>query len=265
LKVEEFKRLVGVKPKTFGEMVEVIQPIANKTGKRGRSFKLSAEDMVLLTLEYLRDYPSYLRLGSDWGVHESSACRISRRVEECLVRSGKFKLPGKKQLQSNTTFEVIIVDVAESPVERPKKQRKYYSGKKKRHTQKAQVVVDKQSKRVISKFTGKGREHDFKLFKRSDMCIHQALKLKADKGYQGIKHLHTNGQTPHRKPPKKELSKDQKAFNYKLASERMTIEHVIGKLKVFRILQERYRNRRNRFGLRLSLIAGIYNYELASS
>jgi hypothetical protein len=121
LKTEEFKRLVGVKPKTFEEMVDIVRPHADKTGKRGRSFKLSAEDMVLLTLEYLRDYPTYLRLGSDWGIHESSACRISRRVEEVLVRSGKFKLPGKKQLKSNTTFEVILVDVAESPVERPKK------------------------------------------------------------------------------------------------------------------------------------------------
>ena len=98
------------------------------------------------------------------------------------------------------------------------------------------MVIDKQSKQVLCTFTGKGREHDFKLFKRSDLCIHQMLELKADKGYQGIKHLHTNSQTPHRKPPKKELSEEQKAFNRKLASERMAVEHVIGKLKVFRIL-----------------------------
>jgi Helix-turn-helix of DDE superfamily endonuclease len=121
LKVEDFKRLVGVKPKTFEGMVEVMGPIANKTGKRGRRFRLSSEDMVLLTLEYLRDYPTYLRLGSDWGIHESSACRISRRVEEALIGSGMFKLPGKKQLKSETSYEVIVVDVAESPVERPKK------------------------------------------------------------------------------------------------------------------------------------------------
>lgn len=121
LKTKEFKRLVGVKPKTFEEMVEVVRPLTDKTGQRGRSFKLSAEDMVLLTLEYLRDYPTYLRLGSDWGVHESSACRISGRVEEVLIRSGKFKLPGKKHLKSETSFEVVLVDVTESPVERPKK------------------------------------------------------------------------------------------------------------------------------------------------
>jgi hypothetical protein len=121
LKAEDFKRLVGVKPQTFEEMVEVVRPLTDKAGKRGRSFKLSAEDMVLLTLEYLRDYPTYLRLGHDWGVHESSACRISRRVEEALIRSGKFKLPGKKQLKSEVSFEVVLVEVAESPVERPKK------------------------------------------------------------------------------------------------------------------------------------------------
>lgn len=148
------------------------------------------------------------------------------------------------------------------PLSVQKKQRKYYSGKKKRHTQKAQVVVVKKTKQIICTFTGKGRDHDFKLFKRSALTIHETIALKADKGYQGIKHLHPNSQTPHRKPPKRELSKEQKVYNRKLASERITVEHVIGKLKVFRILQERYRNRRKRFGLRLSLIAGIYNYEL---
>lgn len=121
LKPEEFKRLVGVKPKTFEEMVKIIFPLADRTGKRGRSFKLGVEDMVLLTLEYLRDYPTYLRLGHDWEIHESSACRISQRIEETLIRSGKFKLPGKKQLKNDVGFEVILVDVTESPVERPKK------------------------------------------------------------------------------------------------------------------------------------------------
>lgn len=122
----------------------------------------------------------------------------------------------------------------------------------------------KKTKQIVCTFTGKGREHDFKVFKRSHLSIHPSLELKADKGYQGVQHLHANSQTPHRKPPKQTLSKEKKTFNRKLASERMAVEHVIGKLKVFRILQERYRNRRKRFGLRLSLIAGIYNYELVS-
>ena len=85
----------------------------------------------------------------------------------------------------------------------------------------------KQTKQIVCTFTGKGREHDFKLFKRSALTIDEGIALKADKGYQGIKQLHPNSQTPHRKPPKKELSKEQKAYNRKLASERITIEHVI--------------------------------------
>jgi hypothetical protein len=124
-------------------------------------------------------------------------------------------------------------------------------------------MVDKKTKQVICTFAGKGQEHDFKLFKRSDLTIHDSIALETDKGYQGIKHLHPNSQTPYRKPPRTELSKEQKTYNRKLASERITVEHVIGKLKVFRILQERYRNRRKRFGLRLNLIAGIYNFELS--
>jgi DDE superfamily endonuclease len=124
------------------------------------------------------------------------------------------------------------------------------------------VIVDKASKQIVCTFLGKGREHDFKVFKRSEYHFNQAIKLKADKGYQGFQNLHPNSQTPYRKPRKQPLSKEHKAANRKLASERITIEHVIGKLKVFRILQERYRNRRKRFGLRLNLIAGIYNYEL---
>ncbi|MGL4608327.1 MAG: transposase family protein [Trueperaceae bacterium] len=102
---------------------------------------------------------------------------------------------------------------------------------KKRHTQKAQVVVAKKTKQVVCTFTGKGREHDFNLFKRSALSIHPDLELKADKGYQGVKGFHANSQTPPRKLPKRDLSKEQRAFNRKLASERMAVEHVIGKLQ----------------------------------
>lgn len=112
---------------------------------------------------------------------------------------------------------------------------------------------------------GKGREHDFNLFKRSDLRFKPKTKVRADRGYQGIQHQHSNSQTPIRKPAKKTnktLSAEQNAYNRELASKRMAIEHIIGKLKVFRILSERYRNRRRRFGLRLNLIAALYNLDL---
>ncbi len=86
-----------------------------------------------------------------------------------------------------------------------------------------------------------------------------------DKGYQGIQKLHKYSQTPHKKPRKKELSQKQKKENRDLAALRIVVEHVYRSLKIFKILSERYRNRRKRFSLRFNLIAAIYNHELSLS
>lgn len=111
--------------------------------------------------------------------------------------------------------------------------------------------------------TEKGRIHDFELFRKSRVHLHPQVPLKADLGYLGLKKLHAASAVPHRHHPRKPLSAEQKAYNRQLSCERVEVEHVIRKLKVFRILAERYRNRRKRFGLRGHLIAGIVNYELA--
>lgn len=124
---------------------------------------------------------------------------------------------------------------------------------------KAQVVVDKKRKKILYVLVGKGREHDFKLFKRSNVQFFELTEVLGDRGYQGLQHFHSNSQTPQRKPPKKPLSKQAKRANRKLASLRITVEHVIRDLKIFRILKETYRNKRKRFGLRLHLIAAICN------
>ena len=84
----------------------------------------------------------------------------------------------------------------------------------------------------------------------------------ADSGYQGLLGLHENSRTPFKKPKGGELTVEQKQFNRKLAQERVVIEHIIRHLKIFRILAERYRNRRRRFILRVNLIAGLYNYAI---
>ena len=87
----------------------------------------------------------------------------------------------------------------------------------------------------------------------------------ADSGYQGLAKLHEKSRTPRKKPRKGELTDEQKRGNRELARRRVVVEHVIRRLKIFRILAERYRNRRNRFSLRFNLIAGLHNYELGLS
>ena len=95
------------------------------------------------------------------------------------------------------------------------------------------------------------------------MPIHPDNKVNTDSGYQGIKKYHQHSQTPIKKTKKKPLTKEQKKYNHSLSSQRVVNENVIGSLKRFKIIADKYRNRRKRFGLRLNLIAGIHNYELA--
>jgi len=109
----------------------------------------------------------------------------------------------------------------------------------------------------------KGKTHDFKLFKNSKVHFKADTDAKTDSGYQGIKDIHGNSTTPFKRTKlHKKLTKAERQHNHQLASDRITNEHVIGALKRFRIIAERYRNRRTRFGLRFNLIAGIYNLQV---
>jgi hypothetical protein len=126
LRPAEFKRYCGVEPDTFQRMVELVSKRLTKTRRKtGRPPKLTVEDQVLLTLEYWREYRTLFHLATSWGLHESNVCRVIRRVEDILTKSRAFCLPGKKVLQpADHQIEFIIVDVAETPIERPKKSRK---------------------------------------------------------------------------------------------------------------------------------------------
>ena len=264
LKPTEFKRVCGVYPDTFKDMVTVLKAEKVWQKKTGRPSKLSTEDQLLITLEYWREYRTYFHLGNSWGVNESTAYRIVRKVENILIKSGLFNLPEKKALlESNSEIEVIVVDVSEQEIERPKKKQKsYYSGKQGYHTLKSQIVADQKSEQVICVRCEKGRVHDFRLWKESKIRLNKEIEILGDKGYQGIQKIHQNSQIPHKKKKKEKLSKEQKKANRQLSQRRIVIEHIHRRLKIFRILSSRYRNRRRRFGLRLNLIAGIYNYEL---
>jgi len=116
---------------------------------------------------------------------------------------------------------------------------------------------------VLATAFATGCTHDFQLFKRSRSAIAPHTVCLADAGYQGLTRLHANSCTPFKKSKLHPLSPAQKFANRLLSSQRIAVEHVIAKLKVFRILAERYRNRRRRFALRFNLIAAIYNSEIA--
>ena len=119
LKDADFKRLTGVQRETFEKMRKVIEK-----GMRdfGRPPKLSRADQLLMTLMYWREYRTEFHIAQSYGISESAVCRTIRKVEDTLVDSRKFRLPGKKALQpSETVFEVVLVDASEQPIEHPKK------------------------------------------------------------------------------------------------------------------------------------------------
>ena len=119
LKDEDFKRSTGVQRSTFEKMLEVVE-----TGLRdfGRPPKLRRADQLLLTLMYWREYRTEFHIGLTYGVSEATVCRTIKKVEDVLIQSKQFHLPGKKALQpSDTLIEIVSVDVTEQPIERPKK------------------------------------------------------------------------------------------------------------------------------------------------
>ena len=122
LSAVEFKRLCGVTRKTFNKMVEKVQPHLERQGRRGGQNKLSAEDQLLVTLEYWREYRSQFHIAASWGLHETTVGRIIKKVENVLIKSGTFSLPSQRSLyQPGEEQTVMIVDVGEMEIERPKK------------------------------------------------------------------------------------------------------------------------------------------------
>jgi hypothetical protein len=115
----DFKRLTGVKTETFNQMLMVLE---RELPSFGRPPKLSRADQLLMTLMYWREYRTQFHIAGSYGISEATVCRTINKVEDALVRSGEFRLPGKKVLQpSDTIIEVVLVDVSEQPIERPKK------------------------------------------------------------------------------------------------------------------------------------------------
>ncbi len=122
--------------------------------------------------------------------------------------------------------------------------------------------MDKKSKKIICTAFTNGKFHDFRLFKKSKTYINPKIRAITDSGYQGLKNIHANSELPKKKTKKNPLTKEDKKNNKKLSNERVLNENVIGPIKRFKIISDRYRNRRERFTLRFNLIAGIYNWEL---
>jgi len=127
---------------------------------------------------------------------------------------------------------------------------------------KTQVIINGETREIICIAQARGRTHDFKLFKDEFIGIDKLIQIRADSGYQGILELHENSKTPIKKRKNKDLTDEEKRYNRELSRLRILIENVNRRIKRFKIMCNRYRNKRKRHGLRMTIICGLHNMDL---
>ena len=240
------------------------RPRRRKVGG-GPKFKHDTADRLLMVLIYYRTYITQEFLGVLFGVDASTVNRALAEFHPLLA--SVFRIPEKRIELAEDEVRELFFDGTEQPAYRPERgQRKRYSGKKKQHTFKHQVGVvrvrkkpgrGKKKRRVRIKAVSPahpGKVHDKKVYTRSRMRIPAGVRGTGDSGYQG-----TDLETPHKKPRGGELTRRQKAGNRRLSRRRIAVEHGIGKIKIWRSCQMRFRNDPRRKTVMFKNVAGLHN------
>lgn len=256
-----FQRLIGVSPSQFEDILRKVEPkwqekvIGSYKGP-GREYKLDVADMLLMTLLYYRSYISQEFVGFWFGIDDSRVCRIIQKLEPILA---KVMAISKQKKLSKEEVESLIIDATEQQIEKPKRgQKPYYSGKKKRHTIKTEIRTTRKGRIVHVSKSRPGSVHDFNLYKQ-EPPLPKDTRAFVDSGYQGLDKIHPETDLPYKASKNKPLDEEEKEYNSALSRIRVKVENIIGDLKTFKILSERYRNKRKRYNLKFNIIAGIVN------
>ena len=236
----EFYERFGVGSVFFGVLLDRLKEYREKQRvKGGRPNRLSVFQSLVIFLLYTRQYMTQTILADIMGVKKWDVSRAYHWTQDALLKNGCFHLIGNRKVGKGT---FALIDVTEIFIQRPKRnQKEYYSGKKKRHSMKVQIIYDLTAHKIVSFYISNGKTHDFKMFKESGPRFRELIKGAADSGYQGILKVWHSVETPFKKPRGGELSDDEKAFNSLLGSVRIAIEHVNAWLKRFRMIKDRYR------------------------
>ncbi len=259
-----FLRLSGVSVKEFEEICRRVKPewekeVEAKKKRHGRTSPLkSFEDKLLALLMYYRTYITHEFLGYLFGIHNANICRLFKKLEPIVAKKLAIK---KDRTLTQEAIIKLLADVTETPIQRPSKKSKNkqtYSGKKKRHTLKAEILMQDTGKILSTSRTYGGRTHDFKIRKQEKPLPKEPEKY-VDLGYQGLQKTTSNVKLPFKRSKKHPLTKEQKDHNRSIASFRIKIEHKIRHIKVFKIVSDVYRNFQKKYHLRFNIIAGIVN------
>ncbi len=283
-----FRHLTGLTVPAFDAVAADVGPAVESAHRKaldrpdrqraigaGGEFGLPTTDQVLLAVVWLRQYPTQEVLGFLFGVSDSTALRAVRRCLPALEQAGKDTMrmpdpgPGRRKklpaLLADTPGLAVVIDTFEQRTHRPKRrQRAYYSGKKKAHTLKSQIGVDEQSGRVVDVSDSvPGPWADIKLLKRSRLLkrLPEGVGGIGDLAYVGMADLHPEGAgaAPRRKPRGKARPPEDRRYNRAFSRRRIVVEHTIGRLRRFRSVAHVNRHRRKGHATRVRAVAGLVN------
>ena len=229
--------------------------------KAGRPHEIGGlEDHPLVMLVYYRCYVTQEFLGFFYTVDRSAVCRAIERTE-AMVKPlyGVCRTPRLTRREA----EAVIIDCTEQPLERPGEeaiQREHYSGKKKRHTLKAEYVVTGEGRIASISHSHPGSRHDLTI-RREGPKLPNRARLYVDSACQGYDKEHPNIDFPYKKPKDGELTEEEKQYNRGLGSFRVAVEYRIGRCKQFGIVSERYRNPLRTHHTKTAVVAGLVNIE----
>ena len=287
-----FRNLIGITVAVFDQLLQDVRPAFAAERRRrldrpdrqralggGDDFDLEPDDQFLLTIFWLRHYPTQEVLGYLFGVSDSTAKRAVDRCLPLLEAAGRDTMrmpdPGRGRrknlatLLKDTPDVAVVIDTFEQGVQRPRKgQKRYYSGKKKRHTLKSQVAVDEETGAIVDVADSvPGPTADVKVLKKSKVLkrLPQGVGALGDLAYVGIADLHPEGlgATGRRKPRGQPRSLADRRYNKAFSRRRIVVEHGIGRLRRFQALTQTDRHFRKGHTARVRAVAGLVNRMLA--
>lgn len=292
------KRCTGLTVDQFSHLARRIRPLWEQSERErlsrdnrkraigaGHPFTLKTiEEKLFCILLWYKLYPSYWFLGMVVGLDAGNVCRLIRLLRPLVAQAAdpslglllrevarrRKKISSWKDLKREfPDVAEILVDATEQQIPRPKKQvqRRYYSGKKKRHTVKAQMVTSRSGRILSLGNVYPGHWHDYTIFKREDVFrfLPPWVKTWVDRGYDGVKKDFPSFASTIFQPVKKRrnrrtLTRSQRRYNRSVNRVRVTIEHVLSRLKKYQLLALPYRNRRYAYAQDMKNIATLVNY-----
>jgi DDE superfamily endonuclease/Helix-turn-helix of DDE superfamily endonuclease len=271
---EQFRNLVDAAKKAHEDEQQKLEQSKVRIHRRGGGRKeiLSIKEQVCLCIFYLRQIPTFEVLGMLFGISKTEAndtFHYWRKILRNILPASLLEQVGGQEgdleiVQELLTQFRLIVDSLEQPIDRPsdnKKQRKYFSGKKRQHTRKSQVVSLPKAKDIVDiQVEFPGPTADINLFREQQTRFDENQKFEGDKAYQGGNNI----TTPHKKKKKQELSEQELAENKALSSKRIFVEHLIRVIKVFQVASQRFRLNADVYNEIVLLVCGLVRLRIGT-